>query len=124
MLKELISGSLEATLKAIPKGKTLYVAYLASIDPRTKQPWCPTVRAALPSFNSTFNNSNKLDLVHVYVGGVSQWKTPANEYRIKYGITAVPTLGRYTRTEDGTLEQDLLVDYDCLDAKKFQKFVQ
>ncbi|CAB76048.1 Thioredoxin domain-containing protein C21C3.12c [Schizosaccharomyces pombe] len=118
-----LKESLESTLANVAKNETLFVAYLASVDPRTKQPWCPTVRAALPLFNNAFNSSKKLNVVHVYVGNMPQWKTPHNEFRVKFGISAVPTLGKYTRDAQGNLKTSLLVDYDCLDANKFSKFI-
>ncbi|WBW72208.1 thioredoxin family protein, peroxidase [Schizosaccharomyces osmophilus] len=119
-----LKESLEVTLGKLTKGETLFVAYLASVDPRTKQPWCPTVRAALPAFNNIFNSSKTLNLVHVYVGNMPQWRTPDNLYRKNFGISAVPTLGRYYRDAEGNLQNSLLVDYDCLDAQKLSKFIE
>ena len=38
---------------------TFFIAFLASRDPATNKAWCPDVRAALPTLESTFTGAKK-----------------------------------------------------------------
>lgn len=40
--------------KDSPPSNIFFIAFLASKDPLTNQPWCPDVRAALPILEATF----------------------------------------------------------------------
>lgn len=47
---------------------TLFLAFLASPDPATQQPWCPDVRAALPHLQRVFGGPEAPVLGYVEVG--------------------------------------------------------
>lgn len=46
----------------------LFVAFISSNDPVTKQPWCPDVRAALPRLHAAFSGADAPKLAVVEVG--------------------------------------------------------
>jgi hypothetical protein len=46
----------------------LFVCFISSTDPITKQPWCPDVRAALPHLEKRFSGQEAPRLAYVHVG--------------------------------------------------------
>jgi hypothetical protein len=46
----------------------LFVCFISSTDPSTKQPWCPDVRAALPQLEKAFSSQDAPKLAYVHVG--------------------------------------------------------
>jgi hypothetical protein len=46
----------------------LFLCFISSTDPSTKQPWCPDVRAALPRLEKAFSSQDAPELVYVHVG--------------------------------------------------------
>lgn len=59
-----------ASAQALPlkDGDKIFILFLASTDPATKQPWCSDVRAALPLLNATFSTITSPEVHYVYVG--------------------------------------------------------
>ena len=52
-----------------------------------------------------------------------RWKDPQNNHRKKWELKAVPTLIRYTRTDEGDgIVQVQLVERDAADFKKLSAF--
>lgn len=47
---------------------TFFLNFISSISPETKEPWCPDVRAALPSIGATFSAENAPHVGYVHVG--------------------------------------------------------
>lgn len=45
-----------------------FVAFLASRDPSTGEPWCPGVRASLPHLTAAFSGENAPQVAFVEVG--------------------------------------------------------
>ncbi|KAL9530305.1 Thioredoxin, partial [Sphaerulina musiva] len=94
-----------------------FIAFLASKDPLTNQPWCPDVRAALPILEATFQEpttsqgaegekegnkeGNKESttpppvVAFIEVGQKTEWKNPHNVFRTQWNIHNVPVLVRY-----------------------------
>lgn len=68
--------TLNPTLPSSPKelalsaglGSKLFIAFISSPDPTTKQSWCPDVRAALPHINEAFAGSDAPTLSLIEVG--------------------------------------------------------
>jgi len=54
----------------VPEGPAakLFVCFISSTDPATKQPWCPDVRAALPRLDAAFSSEDAPKLAYVHVG--------------------------------------------------------
>lgn len=46
----------------------LFVCFISSTDPATKQAWCPDVRAALPRLEKVFSSQDAPKLLYVHVG--------------------------------------------------------
>ena len=46
----------------------LFVCFISSTDPATRQPWCPDVRAVLPRLQRVFEREDAPRLVYVHVG--------------------------------------------------------
>jgi hypothetical protein len=53
-------------------GRKLFVCFVSSTDPSTKQPWCPDVRAALPRLDKAFSSQHAPELAYVHVGQKSE----------------------------------------------------
>lgn len=47
---------------------SLFLCFISSTDPVSKQSWCPDVRAALPRLNKTFSDQDAPKLAYVHVG--------------------------------------------------------
>lgn len=52
----------------VTEGSDLFVLYLSSTDPTTKEPWCSDVRNALPLLNKLFSTESSPAVHYVYVG--------------------------------------------------------
>jgi hypothetical protein len=46
----------------------VFLLFLSSIDPLTKQPWCSDVRACLPPLNKIFSEASSPAICYAYVG--------------------------------------------------------
>lgn len=53
---------------ALTSASKLFIAFISSPDPITKQPWCPDVRDALPHINKAFAGDDAPELAIVEVG--------------------------------------------------------
>jgi hypothetical protein len=53
---------------ALTSASKLFIAFISSPDPITKQPWCPDVRDALPHINEAFAGDDAPGLAIVEVG--------------------------------------------------------
>jgi hypothetical protein len=62
--------TLPSSVKELPVGpeSKLFIAFISSADPVTKQSWCPDVRAALPHINEAFAGEDAPALAIVEVG--------------------------------------------------------
>ncbi|KAI1267970.1 hypothetical protein F5Y18DRAFT_275668 [Xylariaceae sp. FL1019] len=100
-----------------------FIAFIASKDPTTLQPWCPDVRKALPILESTFAPGDAPTMAVIEVGEKLAYKSPDNHYRAIWKVTAVPTLARYERRGDGLVEVGRLVEEEIFDVENVQKFV-
>ncbi|RVD89134.1 uncharacterized protein DFL_000154 [Arthrobotrys flagrans] len=107
--------------------RPLYIIFIASPDPATDAPWCPDVRAALPIFNRVFEESEEeLSVVTVQVGDKPAWKDANNVFRREWGISAIPTVGKYSVIDvDGQsiVAVRMLVENDCADEDKLRAFI-
>lgn len=65
--KNLTLPSSAKDLTVNPDSK-LFIAFISSPDPITKQPWCPDVRDALPHINKAFAGDDAPDLAIIEVG--------------------------------------------------------
>lgn len=122
-----------------PAGK-LFVCFISSTDPSTKQPWCPDVRAALPRLEKAFSSQDAPRLAYVHVGQKPEcvffpydcglwlrarailtgirWKEMNNICRKAWGICALPTLVRYQRIDGAVTATGRLVEGEIMDDKK------
>ncbi|KAL3457688.1 hypothetical protein BJX64DRAFT_268458 [Aspergillus heterothallicus] len=100
-----------------------FLSFHASVDPATGKPWCPDVVAALPVLKETFSPEHAPTVAFVQVGQKPEWKDPANVFRTKWNLTAVPTLIRY-ESADGVVEEvGRLVEGQLLDRARLSAFV-
>lgn len=53
---------------ALTSASKLFIAFISSPDPITKQPWCPDVRDAMPHINKTFAADDAPELAIIEVG--------------------------------------------------------
>ncbi|KAK6360851.1 hypothetical protein TWF730_006967 [Orbilia blumenaviensis] len=120
--------SLHPFLASLDNDSPLYIFFTASADPTTSQPWCPDVRAAIPVFNSVFeSHPSELKVMVVEVGGRDAWKDADNLYKREWGITAIPTLAKYSIVDvDGTsiVAVRMLVENECGDVEKLEQFIR
>ncbi|KAK4445225.1 hypothetical protein QBC34DRAFT_413452 [Podospora aff. communis PSN243] len=110
----------------LPKaGDSTYLFFIVGNDEATGQPWCPDVRAALPVVEKYFAQHPDLDISTVSVGSRPEWKDPERSklWRSTWGIRAVPTLVKYTRTEEG-ISQEQLVELDAAVEENVEKFTK
>ncbi|KAK6514504.1 hypothetical protein TWF281_004702 [Arthrobotrys megalospora] len=116
--------TLQTYLETLPK--PLYIFFIASPDPITNTPWCPDVRRAIPVVERVFTaHDEELLVVTVEVGGKDVWKGD-NVFKSEWGITAIPTLGKYsivTIEGQNIVAVRMLVENDCADEQKLQSFI-
>lgn len=64
--------SLPGSPDALPVGSDpnskLYLTFVTSDDPATKQSWCPDVRAAMPAINAAFSGEGRPAAALIEVG--------------------------------------------------------
>lgn len=122
----------------------LFIAFISSKDPTTKQSWCPDVRAALPRLDAEFTGRHRPELAYVHVGQRPEyvpnrgrrapteyrvtncslrWKIPNNLYRKVWNVNFVPTLVRYQRVNGKVVEKGRLVEGELLDPGKLRTLV-
>ncbi|KAF9697601.1 hypothetical protein EKO04_004274 [Ascochyta lentis] len=102
---------------------TLFLCFISSTDPATKQSWCPDVRAALPRLERAFGPEDAPKLAYVHVGQRPEWKDLENVYRTKWDVKAVPQLVRYQRVDEEVKETGRLVEAEVIDEKKLLTLV-
>ncbi|EMF11892.1 uncharacterized protein SEPMUDRAFT_26035, partial [Sphaerulina musiva SO2202] len=127
-----------------------FIAFLASKDPLTNQPWCPDVRAALPILEATFQETTTSQgaegeeekeegkkstttppvVAFIEVGQKTEWKNPHNVFRTQWNIHNVPVLVRYELVGENTAtttkqvkEVGRLVEGEILDERRLQELV-
>ncbi|KAL1587145.1 hypothetical protein WHR41_04464 [Cladosporium halotolerans] len=107
----------------VPEGTEsgFFIAFLASEDPATRNPWCPDVVAALPVLKKTFSAESTPVVAFVEVGQKPEWRDPNNVFRIKWNINSVPTLARYEKVGGKMQEVGRLVEGEILDDVRLQK---
>ncbi|KAH8881695.1 thioredoxin-like protein 5 [Thozetella sp. PMI_491] len=113
--------------KFLPLGdgpaKKFFIAYVASADPATGQPWCPDVRVALPLITTIFSAEDAPEAALVRVGQKPEWKDPNNFYRTNWDVQFIPTLVRY-QTVDGQVKEVARLDGDdILDENKIREWM-
>ena len=64
------SFTIPAAAEGLPvdTGSSFFIAFLSSKDPVSKEPWCPDVRAALPTLEATFRPDDSPSAAFVEVG--------------------------------------------------------
>ncbi|KAH6647349.1 hypothetical protein BKA67DRAFT_491617, partial [Truncatella angustata] len=93
-------------------GDSAYIFFIVDNDASTGKPWCPDVRAAIPVVQKYFEKRSE-DILVVSVGSRPEWKKPDSPFRTKWDLKAVPTFVKYTRTEQG-ISQGQVVEEDIL----------
>ncbi|KAB8292885.1 hypothetical protein EYC80_007251 [Monilinia laxa] len=101
----------------------LFLAFIASKDPVTKQSWCPDVRAALPVIEAKFSG-DEFEVGFVEVGQRPEWRVPSNVFRTTWNVHNVPTLVRYERVDGEVKETGRLVENEILSQKTLNGLVQ
>ncbi|KAJ5662000.1 uncharacterized protein N7477_009616 [Penicillium maclennaniae] len=112
----------ELALPAGPDSK-LFIAFISSPDPITKQAWCPDVRAALPHINEAFAGSDAPTLSLIEVGQKPEWNNPQNVYRTTWSTKNIPTLVRYQQVDGEVTETGRLVEGEILNKERVQAFI-
>ncbi|QKX61770.1 uncharacterized protein TRUGW13939_08926 [Talaromyces rugulosus] len=101
-----------------------FIAFLASRDPSTGQPWCPDVRASLPHLTAAFSGDTAPQVAFVDVGQRDEWKNPSNIYRTDWKVSGVPTLVRYERVDGRVKDVGRISEVEILDKKQFSTFIK
>ncbi|KAJ9489853.1 hypothetical protein VN97_g3388 [Penicillium thymicola] len=114
------SSAKELTLS--PDSK-LFLAFISSPDPITKQPWCPDVRDALPHINNAFSGDDAPELAIVEVGQKPEWINPRNVYRTTWGTNNIPALVRYEQVNGKITETGRLVEAEILNKERLREFI-
>ncbi|CDM29252.1 hypothetical protein DTO013E5_5948 [Penicillium roqueforti] len=120
--KNLTLPSSAKDLTVNPDSK-LFIAFISSPDPITKQPWCPDVRDALPHINKAFAGDDAPDLAIIEVGQKPEWNNPQNVYRKTWGTKNIPALVRYEQVNGKVTETGRLVEGEILNKKKLREFI-
>ncbi|KAG0157770.1 hypothetical protein PDIDSM_4955 [Penicillium digitatum] len=107
---------------ALSPGSKLFIAFISSSDPTTKQPWCPDVRDALPHINKAFTGDDAPELAIIEVGQKPEWSNPRNVYRTTWA-TKIPALVRYEQVNGKVTETGRLVEGEILNKKQLQNFI-
>ncbi|PYH93823.1 DUF953 domain protein [Aspergillus ellipticus CBS 707.79] len=102
----------------------LFLVFVSSEDPVTRQAWCPDVRAAWPKIQAAFSGAEAPRLAVVEVGQKPEWKDPQNVYRANWGINCIPALVRYQRVSGEVVETGKLVEGEILDQERLAKFIE
>ncbi|CRG89212.1 hypothetical protein PISL3812_06248 [Talaromyces islandicus] len=101
-----------------------FIAFLASRDPTTGEPWCPDVRASLPHLTAAFSGDNTPQVAFVEVGQRPEWKDPSNTYRTDWKVSGVPTLVRYERVDGKVKDVGRITEVEILDQEQFKNFIK
>lgn len=119
-----------------------FIAFLASPDPATGEPWCPDVRASLPHLKAAFSGENAPQVAFVEVGqkpeyveqniqdyisstdSIYRWKDPSNTYRTDWKVGGVPTLVRYERVDGKVKDVGRITEVEILDQAQFGNFIK
>lgn len=127
----------------IPANSPLFIAFLASKDPTTQQPWCPDVVAALPKLEATFQGGKAPTAAFVEVGQrpeyvgwhtdstrvalltcMNRWKDSKNLFRTNWNVNNVPALVRFEKTGDSVKEVGRLIEGEILDEERLQQLLR
>ncbi|KAK9415215.1 hypothetical protein SUNI508_02063 [Seiridium unicorne] len=103
-------------------GDSAYVFFICDNDASTGKPWCPDVRAAIPIVQKYFEKRSEEILV-VSVGQRPEWKKADNPFRTDWELKAIPTMVKYTRTEDG-ISRKQVVENEILNEGNLKALVQ
>ncbi|CAG8902980.1 unnamed protein product [Penicillium egyptiacum] len=120
--KNLTLPSSAKELALTPDSK-LFIAFISSPDPITKQPWCPDVRDALPHINKAFAGDDAPELAIIEVGQKPEWNNPQNVYRTTWGTQNIPALVRYEKVNGEVAETGRLVEGEILNKEKLLDFI-
>jgi hypothetical protein len=118
-----------------------FIAFLASRDPNTGEPWCPDVRASLPHLTAAFSGDSTPTVAFVEVGqrpeyvkqdiqntppsdSIYRWKDPSNTYRTDWKVSGVPTLVRYERVDGKVKDVGRITEVEILDKEQFGNFIK
>ncbi|KAJ5951826.1 uncharacterized protein N7479_010239 [Penicillium vulpinum] len=108
---------------ALSPNSKLFIAFISSPDPITKQPWCPDVRDALPHINNAFAGDDAPALAIVEVGQKPEWKDPHNFYRTTWDTKNIPALVRYQQVNGEVTETGRLVEGEILNKERLLAFI-
>ncbi|CAP95998.1 hypothetical protein E8E15_007697 [Penicillium rubens] len=108
---------------ALTSASKLFIAFISSPDPITKQPWCPDVRDALPHINKAFAGDDAPELAIVEVGQKPEWNNPQNVYRTTWATKNIPALVRYEKVNGQVTETGRLVEGEILNKQKLLDFI-
>ncbi|KAH7212194.1 C-type lectin protein [Fusarium oxysporum] len=101
----------------------IYVILTSSNDEETGAPWCSDVRAALPFLKETFDKPDGPKAIYESVGPRPGWKKPDNPHKLKWNISAIPTVIRF-ELRDGRIEETgRLIEVEVYEEGKLQNFV-
>ncbi|CAG8142585.1 unnamed protein product [Penicillium nalgiovense] len=108
---------------ALTSASKLFIAFISSPDPITKQPWCPDVRDAMPHINKTFAADDAPELAIIEVGQKPEWNNPQNVYRTTWATKNIPALVRYGKVNGEVTETGRLVEGEILNNQKLLDFI-
>ncbi|KAJ5782236.1 hypothetical protein N7457_004010 [Penicillium paradoxum] len=108
---------------ALSPNSKLFIAFISSTDPVTKQPWCPDVRDALPHINKAFAENDAPELAIIEVGQKPEWINLQNVYRTVWSTKNIPALVRYQQVNGKVTETGRLVEAEILDKQRLQAFL-
>ncbi|CAG7938606.1 unnamed protein product [Penicillium nalgiovense] len=108
---------------ALTSASKLFIAFISSPDPITKQPWCPDVRDAMPHINKTFAADDAPELAIIEVGQKPEWNNPQNVYRTTWATKNIPALVRYEKVNGEVTETGRLVEGEILNNQKLLDFI-
>ncbi|KAJ6140048.1 hypothetical protein N7471_006534 [Penicillium samsonianum] len=108
---------------ALSPDSKLFIAFISSPDPITRQPWCPDVRDALPHINKAFAGDDAPELAIIEVGQKPEWNNPQNVYRTTWATKNIPALVRYERVNGEVTETGRLVEGEILNKQRLLTFI-
>ncbi|CZT17468.1 related to Thioredoxin domain-containing protein C21C3.12c [Ramularia collo-cygni] len=107
-----------------PATTVFFIAFLASVDPQTRRPWCPDVVAALPTLEASFTGAKKPVAAFVDVGSRLEWKDQKNVFRVGWNVNSVPALVRFEKSSEGGIrEVGRLLEGEILDEERLGKLL-
>ncbi|CAG8231843.1 unnamed protein product [Penicillium salamii] len=117
--------TLPASVKELLVGpdSKFFIAFVSSLDPVTKQAWCPDVRAAMPHITEAFAGGDTPSLAIVEVGQKPEWANPQNVYRTTWTTRNIPALVRYQNVDGEVTETSRLVEGEILNKQKLEAFM-